>query len=234
MSGNHRTPLIEGPRTWRWPWDRSKDVVIGGHARAPAGPVETPEARLPGARPPAAAHFDRMYGGREPAPFWKRWPVQAVLLLALLYHLAPRAALFLGGGESSEAARGVLSFLGLFLPRLFDIETREWLVPGAAAWLWQPLMAALGAGFLRLVALSAARRDPQGALWIAGAALAIDTATWISVGLKLGGQAYSPAEALALATLLKVEGAALLGLFFILALTGKRRLGRTGAGGNGD
>ncbi|MDP1738484.1 MAG: hypothetical protein Q8L23_13715 [Caulobacter sp.] len=234
MSRDHRNPLIEGPRTWRWPWDRSKDVIIGGQVRAPAGPVEKLEARLPGAKPPAAAHLDRMYGGREQAPFWKRWPVQAVLLLALLYHLAPRAALFLGGGESPEAARGVLTFLGPLLPRVFDVETREWLVPGAAAWLWQPLIAALGVGFLRLVALSTARRDPLGALWIGGVALAVDTATWILVGVKLGRQAYSPAEAAALTTLLKVEGMALLGLFFILALTGKRRLGRTGAGGNGD
>ncbi len=92
------------------------------------------------------------------------------------------------------------------------------------------MLAALGAGFLRLVAINSAGRNPVGALWIAAVALAIDTATWLSVGLKLGGQAYSPAEAAALITLLKIEGMVLLGLFLILSLLGRRRLDRTVAG----
>lgn len=44
-----------------------------------------------------------------------------------------------------------------------------------------------------------------------------------------GGAAWSPAEGAALITLLKVEGAVLLGLFFIMAPTGRRKPGETDA-----
>ena len=53
-------------------------------------------------------------------------------------------------------------------------------------------------------------------------ALAIDTATWVFVGTKLSGVAFSPEEGAALVTLLKVEGGVLLGLFFLLAPLAKR------------
>lgn len=77
--------------------------------------------------------------------------------------------------------------------------------------------------------MNRADRDPIGAIWIAATALVLDLITWLSIGLKRWGSAYSPAEGAALITLLKVEGAVLLGLFFLLAQTGRRKLGETDA-----
>ncbi len=131
MAQDRRDPLIEGPEKWRWPWNGSKDVSVGGPVHASADTVQT-ESRTPGDKSPSAARLERMYGGRDQAPFWKRAPVQIVLAVALLYHLAPRAALFLGN-DNPEAARGVLRFFGAFLPTLFDVDTEKWLVPAASA-----------------------------------------------------------------------------------------------------
>lgn len=77
----------------------------------------------------------------------------------------------------------------------------------------------------RLVALSTAGRDPVGGIWMAATALAIHTATWVFVGMRLSGDAFSPEERAAPVTLLKVEAGVLLGLFFLLAPRGRRRPG---------
>jgi hypothetical protein len=97
------------------------------------------------------------------------------------------------------------------------------------AWSWQPL-AVTGIGVaVRLWALRTASRDPIQAIWIAVLALGLDLITWLTLGLKAGGGAYTPDQAQALILLLKVEGGLLLGLFGLIAPRGARKLGETDA-----
>lgn len=221
-----RDPLISGPERWRWPWSRARDVNIGSQTRTPSSSVEAAEPmRLPGLKPSTRPRFQHLYGETGKAAGWKVLLVRLAVGLAILYHLAPQ----LGRVTGTTTARSLLTFLGEQMPRVMDIDVGRWFSLGASGWFWQPFLAAAGAALMRLVAYNTARRDPLGAIWIAAAALAVDAATWIFVGLKLSGTAWSPAEGAALTTLLKVEGAVLLGLFFLMAATGKKKLGETDA-----
>lgn len=226
-----RDPLISGPERWRWPWSRGQDVNIGSQIRTPSSAVEAPGPRKSaGPDAPARVHLQHVYGETGKAAGWKVFLVRLAVGLAILYHLAPQ----LGRVTGATTARSLLTFLGEQMPRLLDVDVGLWFSLGASGWFWQPFLAAAGAALMRLVAYNTARRDPLGAIWIAAAALAVDTATWIFVGLKLSGTAWSPAEGAALTTLLKVEGAVLLGLFFLMAPTGKKKLGETDAHFNRD
>lgn len=238
---NGRDPIVSGPERWRWPWSRAQDVNIGSATRTQNSTVNlgsgaraenstVDNARRSG-MPRFRAHvpgIGRIAAGAAPAG-WKRLLVTIVVLPALLFHIAPQIALLVGVDD----ARELLAWLFGRLPVIDDFEPARWLTPAAAAWMWQPIAAAGGAGLLRLVALNTAKREPLGALWIAFFALVIDAATWLFMGLKLQGQAFDAAEAEALITLLKVEAAALFVVFVILAPLGRRRLGQTDADWNG-
>ncbi len=233
MNDNRRN-IVEGPSRPPWPWNSGTDLDIGSRdgslfgdstVERPAKAPKVRRARVRRALQPATATSGA-------APWHRSFPVQAVILVALFYHLlGPGAALITG---SEVGARGLLALADTLIPTVAGFDPGRWLVPGAAAWMWQPLVAAGGAALMRLTALNTAQRDPLGAVWIAAAATAIDTATWLFVGLKLSGTAFTAEEAAALITLLKVEGAALLVLFFVLAPVGRRRLGQTDADWHGD
>jgi hypothetical protein len=259
MSDNHRTNSIvsKGGGGIRWPWRRAQDVDIGSGSRTQNSTVNqgstariqnstvnlgstdrvgnsTVDAEPSGGSRRAArrlARAARPYGATSPAG-WRSFLATVIVLAAFAFHAIPHAAR-LGGTVSPNEVRGFLVAVASYLPVIGEFDVARWLVPAASAWLWQPFIAAIGAGILRLVALNTARRDPLAAIWIAFAALAIDAATWLFVGLKLWGVAYSPVEGAALITLLKVEGAVLMLTFFILAPTGKRKLGQTDADWNG-
>jgi hypothetical protein len=154
-------------------------------------------------------------------------------MAAFVFHALPHAAQSIAG-LSPNAVRGLLAAMGGFIPVFEDFDAARWLVPAASAWLWQPFFAVLLAGLLRIAALNTAKRAPLAAIWAAAAALLVDAATWMFVGLRLWGDAYSAAEGEALIALLKVEAGALLVLFFLLAPTGKKRLGQTEADFQGD
>lgn len=220
--------IVSRPPRWQWPWGHPRDVRIDSGPRVENSSVEAPEApRFPGFRRPTPPRFQRLSGqAGAPAP-WKRFLVTVVLLAACLFHALPHVAR-MGGLVSAADARGLLVSLADYIPIVGDFDAAQWLVPAASGWLWQPLAAAFGAVVVRLVALNIAWRDPTGAIWIGFVALIIDTATWLFMGLKLQG-AYSPAEAAALVTLLKVEGGALLVLFILLAPLGRKRPGQTKA-----
>jgi len=239
--------IVSGPPKWRWPWDRARDVDVGspspnridlGGARpalgtSPAAATTTPAApTVPAAKTPGKARMPRVNPasvGSGPAA-WKQLLATAIILVALIYHAAPQVARLVGTDE----ARMFLTWLAGRIPTLGEFDAGRWFGPAAAAWMWQPVVAAGGAGLLRLLALNTARREPVGALWLAFFAFIIDAATWVFMGLKLQGLAFDGAEAHALITLLKVEGAVLLVAFFVLAPTGKKRLGQTDADFNGD
>ncbi len=229
MQRDNRNPIVEGPPRFRWPWSGGTDLEIGSRpipgfgdstVDRPARAASIRQARVRRALQPATA-------GPPAASGLRALPVQAVILVALAYHLLGPAAALLTGSDTG--ARGLLSLVEMVMPTFGALDPARWLVPGAAAWMWQPLLAVGGAAFLRLTALRTARRDPLGAIWIAAAAAAVDTATWIFMGVKLTGTAFTGEEAEALVTLLKIEGGALLVLFFILAPTGRKRLGQTEA-----
>lgn len=241
---HHNNSIVSGPPKWRWPWDRARDVDVGspspnrldlGGVRpavgtSPVAATTTPAA--PMAKTPGKARMprlDRASVGSGPAA-WKQLLATAIILVALIYHAAPQVSRLIGADE----ARLFLTWLADRIPTVGKVDAGHWLGPGAAAWMWQPIVAAGGAGLLRLAALNTARREPIGALWLAFFAFVIDAATWVFMGLKLQGQAFDGAEGDALMTLLKVEGAVLLVAFFVLAPTGKKRLGQTDADFNGD
>lgn len=241
---NGRDPIVSGPEKWRWPWSRAQDVNIGSATRTQNSTVNlgsgarSENSTVDNARPAGMPRFKgrinlpsvaRLQGGAAPAG-WKRLLVTVVVLPALLFHIAPQIALLIGPDD----AREFLAWLFGRLPVIDDFDAARWLTPAAAAWMWQPIVAAGGAGLLRLVALNTAKREPVGALWIAFLALVIDAATWLFMGLKLQGQAFDAAQAAALVTLLKVEAAALFVAFVVLAPTGRRRLGQTDADWAGD
>lgn len=221
-----RNSIVQGPPKFRWPWARGSDLDIGASPRGPHGDSTVAKA----ARTPPAARrrLPRLADGPRmsaPSVQVRSLPVQVVVLVALVYHLLGPGAAFLTGGDIG--ARGLLTLADSLIPPIFGFDVSRWLIPGAAAWMWQPLLAVGGAALLRLTALNTAGRDPLGAIWIAVAAAIVDLATWLFVGLKLWGTAFTPEEGQALITLLKVEGGTLLALFFILAPRGKKRLGET-------
>lgn len=220
LSRPPQDPLISGPPTWRWPWSRGRDVEIGVRAPRPTVAIEAP---TPGK---LKAPRQQQIGVEAPGPAgWKVFLVRLALGAAVLYHLAPQIGRVVG----PDNARSLLTFLGERMPPVLDVDIGRWFALGAAGWLWQPFLAGMAGVILRIVAYNAARRNPQGAIWIAATALAIDAATWVFMGLKLSGDAWSPAEGAALTTLLKVEAAVLFGLFCLLALTGGKKLGETDA-----
>lgn len=240
---HHNNSIVSKPTPWRWPWDRARDVDVGSPTPnrvdlggAPAEPVASagagagaeaaPARRTPGkARIPAAKQSSV---GASPAA-WKRLAATVIILVALIYHAAPQVSRLIGTDE----ARVLLTWLAGRIPTFGGVEPGRWLGPAAAAWMWQPVVAAGGAGLLRLAALNAAKREPIGALWLGFFALVIDASTWLFMGLKLQGQAFDAVEGHALITLLKVEAAALLVAFFVLAPTGRKRFGKTDAAFNG-
>ncbi len=253
MAGEHRNSDIvsKGGGGIRWPWDSARDVNIGSGARTEnstvnlgssarvqnstvnLGSTERVENSTVGAESSGRSRRAERRRARavpsDEAPAgagWRGFLVTVVVMAALVFHALPHVAQSIGG-LSPGAVRGLLAALGGALPQIGDFDAARWLLPAAAAWLWQPFVAGLGAGVLRLIALNAAKRNPLSAIWIAAAALAIDAATWVFVGLRLWGDAYSAAEGEALITLLKVEAGALLVLFFLLAPTGKKRPGQT-------
>lgn len=213
-------PLISGPPKWRWPWSRGRDVEIGTLTPRPAATLESP---TPGA--PKAARPQQI-GVETPGPAgWKVFLVRLALGTAVFYHLAPQIGRVVGPGN----ARSLLTFVGERMPLVLEVDIGRWFALGAAGWLWQPLLAGMAGVILRVVAYNGARRNPQGAIWIAATALAIDAATWVFMGVRLSGDAWSPAEGAALTTLLKVEAAVLFGLFCLLAATGGPKPGGTDA-----
>lgn len=220
-----RDPLISGPPKFKWPWDRAKDVNIGEGARAPSDSIDQPAGfRMPAFKTPAGVGFRRP--GQTDAPAgWRVLLVRLAIIAAIAYHGAAGLAWITGPDD----ARGILTFLGNLIPDIAGIDVGHWYALGGAAWLWQPKTALVGAFALRLVAFNTARRDPVGGIWMAATALAIDTATWVFVGMKLSGVAFSPEEGAALVTLLKVEGGVLLALFFLLAPGGQKKPGGTDA-----
>lgn len=221
-----RDPLISGPPKIRWPWDRAKDVNIGEGTRAPSDSVDQPAGlRMPGFKAPTAPRVQQVQAGTGAPAGWRVLLVRLAVLTAIAYHAAAALAWITGPDD----ARRILTFLGARIPDIAGIDVGHWYASGGAAWLWQPRMAIVGAFLLRLVALSTAGRDPVGGIWMAATALAIDTATWVFVGIRLSGAAFSPEEGAALVTLLKVEGGILLGLFFLLAPGSKKKPGETDA-----
>ncbi len=234
---DHRPNIVEGPPRFRWPWSRGTDLDIGSQA-APRGGSALGDSTVSKSAQVPHAERARIRRALQPATIGpsataglRALPVQAVVLVALAYHLLGPGAAFLTGSDAG--ARGLLSLVDTVMPTVGEFDPARWLIPGAAAWMWQPLLAVGGAALLRLTALNAAQRDPLSAIWIAAAATAVDTATWLFMGLKLAGTTFTPEEAAALVTLLKVEGGALLVLFFVLAPRGRTRPGETGADQHG-
>lgn len=229
-----RNNIVDGPPKFSWPWKRGTDLDIGSRGGSlfgdstvdqPARAPKVQRARARRATQPATT-------SSSAAPWYKALPVQIVLFLALAYHLlGPGAALLT---SSDVDARGLLTLVDTLLPSIAGFDVSRWVIPGAAAWMWQPILPFVAATVIRMTALNTAQRDPLSAIWIGVFAAAIDTVTWLFIGLKLTGIQFSAEEADALITLLKVEGGALLVLFFILAPTGKRRLGQTDADWHGD
>lgn len=253
MAPDHRNNDIvsKGGGGFRWPWDGAQDVNVGSGSRtenstvnlgskarvqnstvnlgstdrvenSTVGAESSGRSRRAERRRRRGAQTDQASEGGG----WRSFLVTVLITAALVFHALPHAAQSIAG-LSPDAVRGLLGVIGGGLPQIGDFDAARWLVPAASAWLWQPFAAVLGAGVLRVIALNAARGNPLSAIWIAAAALLIDAATWLFVGLRLWGDAYSATEGEALITLLKVEAGALLVLFFILAPTGKKRLGET-------
>jgi hypothetical protein len=146
---------------------------------------------------------------------WKPWVIGPVVLSFCLFHVAPHLADLAGEPRAVLAGLKALPF-------------GETLQNAAAGWLWEPVWVWLGAMALRLRALQRVFRDPPSALMMALIAAVFEGGFWVFMGLKQTG-AYSPAEAAALILMLKIEGAAVLGLFLLFAPTGRRRLGEADA-----
>lgn len=259
MANDHRNnDIVSKGGGFRWPWDRAQDVNIGSGARtenstvnlgSPArvqnstvnlGATDRVENSTVDAEPSGRSRRAERRRKRATRPYQssgatglRSLAVTVVVMAAFVFHAFPHAGR-MGGTVSPNEVRGFLVAVGSFLPVIGDVDLARWLVPAASAWLWQPFAAAIGAGVLRMVSLNTAQRDPLAAIWIAGAALLIDAATWLFMGLKLWGEAYSAVEGEALITLLKIEAGVLLALFFLLAPTRKKRLDQTGGNLSGD
>lgn len=260
MTNDHRNNDIvsKGGGGLRWPWDRAQDVNIGSGARTENSTVNlgsaarvqnstvnlgsmarvensTVDAEPSGRSRRAERRLERATRpGEDAAPArWRGLIATVVILAAFVFHAVPQAGR-LGGTVSPNEVRGFLVAIGSFLPVVGDFDLARWLVPAASGWLWQPFAAVIGAGVLRLAALHTAQRDPLAAVWIAGAALLVDAATWIFVGMAAWGEAYSAVEGEAVISLLKVEAGALLVLLFLVRRSGWSRSGRGDAVQGGD
>ena len=88
--------------------------------------------------------------------------------------------------------------------------------PAARAWGFEPFWIWAGALALRLMAMSAAKKSVMGALTLAVVAFLLEAGAWVILGSNRGGQS-------ALATLLLVEGAALLIPLVLLSLLDRQR-----------
>jgi len=242
---------------FRWPWSGAQDVNIGSGSRTENSTVNLgSSARIqnstvnlgsmarvenstvdgePSGRSRRAdrrrEQATRLDGDADVAG-WKSFVVTVVVLAALVFHALPHVGRF--GGMSPGEMRALLALVGAYIPVIGDFDAARWLVPAVAGWMWQSVVAGIGAGILRLIALNAAKKDPLSAIWIAASALAVDAATWLFVGLTLWGSAFSAIEGEAVITLLKVEAGALLVLFVLLRRSGRRRPGRHDAVQNGD
>lgn len=190
----------------------SKDPIVDDPDLAELARMEAREAAERDAPSPPAEEET----GIPSIPLsWKPWVIGPVVLAVTLFHVAPQLADWIGEPRAVLAGLKVLPF-------------GETLSAAAAGWLWEPLWVSLGAMALRLRALQRMFRDPPQAVMMALIAGLFEGAFWIFMGLKQTG-AYSPAEASALILMLKIEGGAILGLFFLFAPTGRRRLGETDA-----
>jgi hypothetical protein len=259
MAGEHRNnDIVSRGGGFHWPWTGGQDVNIGSGSRtenstvnlgSPArvqnstvnlGSTDRVGNSTVDAEPSGRARraerrrkrANRLYPSSGAAG-WRGLVVTIVVMAAFAFHAIPHAAR-MGGTISPNDVRGFLVWVGGFLPVIGDVDLARWLVPAASAWLWQPFAAVIGAGVLRIVALNTAKRDPRAAIWIAGAALLVDAATWMFMGLKLWGEAYSAVEGEALITLLKVEAGALLVMFFLLGRPRGRRSQQADAVLGGD
>lgn len=227
---NDRDPLISGPPKFGWPWAPARDVNIGDGLRAPSNALDQPAGfHLPGGGTRTLPRLQRLYGESGRPAGWKVLLARLVVWAALAYHLLPAAAQWAARLGLSQDPREVLILVGGWLPTVAGVDLQGLVVPAAGAWLWQPTTAAVSAALLRLVAVNTAARDPVGAVWMAAIALGVDLATWVFMGMGLQGQAFSPAEAAALVTLFKVEGAALLLLMAVFSSRRLRTLGESGA-----
>lgn len=260
MTNDHRNNDIvsKGGGGFRWPWERAQDVNIGSGARTENSTVNlgsaarvqnstvnlgstarvensTVDAEPSGRSRRAERRRKRATGLYQSsgAASWQGLVVTAVVMAAFVFHAIPHAAR-MGGTVSPTEVRGFLVSVGSFLPVIGDFDLARWLVPAASAWLWQPFAAVIGAGVLRMVSMNTAQRDPRAAIWIAGAALLVDAATWMFMGLKLWGAAYSAVEGEALVALLKVEAGALLVMLFLLRPGRGKRPEQADAVLNGD
>lgn len=258
MSTDRNKDIVSrGGGGFRWPWDGGKDVNIGSGSRienstvnlGASARVQNSTVNLGSTARVGNSTVDAEPSGRtrradrrrEQAEQpdgdagvvgWKSFIVTAVVMAALVFHALPHVGRF--GGLSPVEMRAFLAMVGAYIPLIGDFDAARWLVPAVAGWMWQPLAAGIGAGILRLVALNAAKRNPLSAIWIAAAALAIDAATWLLVGLTLWGAAFSAAEGEAVIALLKVEAAALVVLLFLLRRSGRSQPGRNDAVQNGE
>lgn len=230
-----RDAVVDGPAPGAF--ERLRDG-LGRSVRAENAPElslgASPAATAPSPDDPDLAELARMEAreaARREAPppppveeqglasiplSWKPWVIGPIVLAFGLFHVAPHLA------DMAGEPRAVLG--GLFGPLPYG----DTLSNAAAGWLWEPVWVWLGAMALRLRALQRMFRDPPGAIMMALIAAAFETGFWIFMGLKQTG-AYSPAEASALILMLKIEGGVVLGLFFLFAPTGRRRLGETDA-----
>ena len=245
MSDHRNSDIVSKGGGFRWPWDGAQDVNIGSGARTENSTVNlgsparvensTVDAEPSGRTRRSERRRQRATRLYEPsgATGWRGFAVTLVVMAAFVFHAFPHAGR-LGGTVSPNEVRGFLVAVGSFLPVIGDVDLARWLVPAASAWLWQPFAAAIGAGLLRMVALNTVQRDPLAAIWIAAAALLVDAATWLFMGLKLWGDAYSDIEGEALITLLKLEAGALLALFLLLSSTRRRRARQTSGSLSGD
>lgn len=257
MTKDHRNnDIVSRGGGFSWPWSRAQDVDIGSGSRTENSTVNLGSSArvqnstvnlgstdrignstVDGESSAASRRAERRRVGADQSDQasgsagWRGLVVTVFILAALVFHALPHAAQSIGG-LSPNGVRGLLALIGGFLPVIGDFDAARSLVPAASAWLWQPLVAVLGAGLLRIIALNTAKREPLSAVWIAAAALLVDAATWMFMGLKLWGEAYSAAEGEALITLLKVEAGALLVLFFVIAPTRRKRAAQTVADGD--
>ena len=173
--------------------------------------MEAREAQERAAGPPTEEDRD-VRGARSS---WKPWIIGPVVLAFALFHIAPHLATLIGEPRAVLAGLRVLPW-------------GETLQNAAGGWRWEPVWVALAAMALRLRALQRMFRDPPQAVMMALIAAIFEAAFWIFMGLKKTG-AYSPAEASALILMLKIEGAAILGLFLLFAPIGRRKPGETDA-----
>ncbi len=155
--------------------------------------------------------------GRRGLPAnWRLWIIGPVVLVFALFHVAPHLA------DLAGEPRSVLARL------MGPLPWGETLSNAAGGWLWEPTWVWLGAMALRLRTLQRMFRDPPGAAAMALIAVVFETGFWIFMGLKQTN-AYGPAEASALILMLKIEGAAMLGLVLLFVPLGRKTPGQTDA-----